>query len=91
MHNCLDAAFAPQYFPFPTCAVLCCVYLQYGPAGRSTTTDPECLACTTQTTGYSFSWQFQNDVINVSSISPVGANASTDCLAKYSQTFDGAW
>ena len=67
--------------------------LQYGPAGRSPT-DPEnrnCTSCTTQQTGYSFSYEFTNYFQPVPSISPIMANASTDCLAKYSQTFDGAW
>ena len=73
--------------------VLGALPLQYGPAGRSPTDtqNMECVPCTTQTIGYSFSWQFQNDFVAVPSISPVMANASTDCLAKYSQTFDGAW
>jgi hypothetical protein len=71
------------------------VVLQYGNDGRAwVESQPDlaaCTECTKQETGYSFSWQFTNDNYSVPSISPVMANASTDCLAKYSQTLDGAW
>jgi hypothetical protein len=74
---------------------LFCV-VQYGQLGRSWSSvaaeeNPNCTLCTTQATGYSFSWEFTNDNYPVPAISPLYANASTDCLAKYSQTFDGAW
>lgn len=74
---------------------MCFAVLQYGNDGRAwIESDPNaaaCTECTRQETGYSFSWQFTNDNYSVPSISPVMANASTDCLAKYSQTLDGAW
>jgi len=43
------------------------------------------------TTGFSFSWQFTNDVVPVPPISKDNASSSVDCLSKYAQIYDGAW
>ena len=78
-----------------TAPVSCCVFLslQYGPPGRSPTdaTNRECVACTQQSTGYSFEWNMENDMVSVPAISKTMASSSVDCLAKYTQTVDGAW
>jgi hypothetical protein len=63
----------------------------YGPPGRSTDTDPRCINCTKQKTGYNFEWNRQNDVYASAAVSRIGANASMDCVAKWSQLLDGAW
>lgn len=63
----------------------------YGPPGRGVAQDPSCVACTTQTTGYSFEWQMQNELFVSLPLSKPYANSSLDCIAQYGQLVDGAW
>lgn len=66
---------------------------QYGIPGRSSldTTQRECQACTTQTTGYSFEWNLVNQLYAVKAISKPNASSSIDCLSEFAQMVDGAW
>lgn len=78
----------------PSCATLCGGEgddATYGGTGRSTDRDPSCTPCTTQNTGFSFDWGGWNDLYQSVAISRKGANASTDCVSKWSQLVDGAW
>jgi hypothetical protein len=60
--------------------------------GRTVDTNPNCTVCTTQATGYSFfDSAGKNDLYFSTPVSRVGANQSTDCVAKWSQLVDGAW
>lgn len=62
---------------------------QYGVAGRGT--GSVCANCSTQETGYSFSWQLKNDIYPVNAISRDYASTSIDCVSEFAQIQDGAW
>jgi len=63
----------------------------YGPAGRSVDTDPSCIPCSNQSTGYSFEWNMNNDLFQANALSKPNANSSLDCVADLSQLMDGSW
>jgi len=63
----------------------------YGPPGRNVATDPSCIPCSTQATGYSFEWNKQNDLFQSLAISKDYANSSLDCVAELGQLMDGSW
>lgn len=60
-----------------------------GTAGREI--NSSCTACSTQTTGYSFSWQFTDDYFASPALAKSLAADDTECIAQYSQLIDGAW
>lgn len=63
----------------------------YGPIGRSVDTDPACIPCSNQSTGYSFEWNKANDLFQALPLSKLGASSALDCVADLSQLMDGSW
>lgn len=51
----------------------------------------ECTSCSFASTGFSFSWQLNNDLFSAEAVSPLGADSPYDCVSEFSQIADGAW
>lgn len=57
----------------------------YGDVNRPIGTD--CQPCSTANTGFSFSWQYVNDLFQALAVSRAGAASSWDCLAEFAQVY----
>jgi hypothetical protein len=51
----------------------------------------ECRSCSFASTGFSFSWQLNNDLFSADAVAPLGADSPYDCVSEFSQIADGAW
>lgn len=73
------------------CPNFTCTLLECSPGTAGREINSSCTACTTQSTGYSFSWNLANDWFASPALAKSLAADNTECIAQYSQLIDGAW